>query len=393
MRLLKSSSILGLFLLLALVGCSGDSDTGTAGETVQDDRAPSVSGTPGGKDEATSPDAGPSPATGGLDLRVTDAPPEGVTRIDITVGSVEVHRADAEEEEGWIDVFPISTSTPQTLTFDLVEVTGIEGVLTQLEEFEVGKYTQIRMDVVTVSVTLNGEVKEARVPSDKLKVVRPFDVEAGQTTVLTLDFDADKSVVITGAGNVQFKPTVKLLVRKEDRSKKETEGQSGQGQGVQASAKKDDGQSDRGKETATQGQSGRGEVSTPQASVGESESSESAITLVVAEHAELGAILVDGEGATVYVFTNDEPNVSSCTGGCARSWPPLATSGETGPQVREGVNADLIGTIERSDGVEQVTYNSRPLYHFSGDRRAGDARGHGLGSVWFAVSPDGEPVN
>ena len=43
----------------------------------------------------------------------------------------------------------------------------------------------IREDL-QVEDRLNEEVKEARVPSDKLKVVRPFDVEAEQTTVLTL---------------------------------------------------------------------------------------------------------------------------------------------------------------------------------------------------------------
>ena len=65
------------------------------------------------------------------------------------------------------------------------------------------------MDVDKVLVTHEGEEKEATLPGDKLKVVRPFDVEEGQATVLTLDFDADKSVIITGSGRVQFKPTVK----------------------------------------------------------------------------------------------------------------------------------------------------------------------------------------
>ena len=100
--------------------------------------------------------------------------------------------------------------------FDLVEVTGIEQVL-GVDTLPVGKYTQIRMDVNQVMVTHQGEEKKAELPGDKLKVVRPFDVVADQATVLTLDFDAAKSVVIAGNGQVRFKPTVKLLLRKEDR--------------------------------------------------------------------------------------------------------------------------------------------------------------------------------
>jgi hypothetical protein len=184
MRLLRSLAALGVVLLL-VTACGGESDTASPGDVAAVGGTPST-GASGSDAETASEDSGPSPSTGGLDLRVTDAPPEGVTRIDVTVGGIEVHKADAEEDEGWIAVFPIATTTAQTITFDLVAVTGIEGVLTQLEEFEVGKYTQIRMDVISVSVTLNEEVKEARVPSDKLKVVRPFDVEAEQTTVLTL---------------------------------------------------------------------------------------------------------------------------------------------------------------------------------------------------------------
>ena len=113
----------------------------------------------------------------------------------------------------------------------------------------------------------------------------------------------------------------------------------------------------------------------------------------MAENADYGAILVDGEGVTLYIFTTDEPDVSNCTGGCAETWPPVVMSGETAGLAGEGADADLIGTIERPDGSEQVTYDSQPLYYFSGDRSPGDFRGQGVGGVWFVISPDGEIVN
>ncbi len=106
------------------------------------------------------------------------------------------------------------------------------------------------------------------------------------------------------------------------------------------------------------------------------------------EHSTLGTILTDAAGMTLYLFTNDGPDSSSCSGGCADRWPPLITEGDP---VAEGVAANnQLGTTEREDGSLQVTYNNRPLYHFAGDSAPGDANGHEVGGVWFAVGPDGE---
>ena len=395
MALVRSFPVLVIVLLIAITACGGsdDADVSGGGTTVGESGAPASEGAVGGGGETTSGATAPSPTTGGLDVRVTDAPPEGVTRIDITVSNIDVHKADVEEGEGWITVFPISTSTPQTTTFDLVEVTGVEGVLAQLEEFAVGKYTQIRMEVVTVSVTVNGEDKEARVPSGTVKVVRPFDVEAGQNTILTLDFDAAKSVVITGTGDIQFKPTVKLLIRKEERSKSAEQGQAGDDRGEQGSEKREEGQATGGQAASqTQGQSAGATPKAGQQAMRPADSSGSKTPLTTAEHPDMGTILVDREGFTLYAFTSDEPNSSNCTGGCATTWPPLHSDGAT-ELAGDGADADLVGTMSRTDGTEQVTYGDRPLYNFSGDRDPGDTRGAGVGGVWFAVSPEGELVN
>lgn len=78
-----------------------------------------------------------------------------------------------------------------------------------------GNFTQIRMTVTKVDVvTTAGENFTAEVPSDKLKIVGPFEVGGGKKTVLTLDFDGSKSLVITGNRKALFKPVIKLLVEK-----------------------------------------------------------------------------------------------------------------------------------------------------------------------------------
>jgi predicted lipoprotein with Yx(FWY)xxD motif len=110
-------------------------------------------------------------------------------------------------------------------------------------------------------------------------------------------------------------------------------------------------------------------------------------TLAVAE-TSLGEVLVDGEGMTLYLFTNDSGGASNCSGGCAETWPPLTVEGE--PAGGEGVDAAKLGTIDRDDGSTQVTYNGHPLYLYQADAAPGDVSGQGVGGVWYAVTPAGE---
>ena len=115
-----------------------------------------------------------------------------------------------------------------------------------------------------------------------------------------------------------------------------------------------------------------------------------AATVEVTEDDTLGQFLVDANGMTLYLFTEDSENTSNCEGSCAESWPPLLTDGE--PEAGDGVDAELLGTTERADGTTQVTYDELPLYFFASDQSAGDTSGQGVGDVWFVVSPDGEAV-
>jgi len=117
-----------------------------------------------------------------------------------------------------------------------------------------------------------------------------------------------------------------------------------------------------------------------------------AATVNVAEVGTFGEALVDGEGRSLYLFTNDTQNsgASSCTGECLVNWPPLFTDGE--PVAGEGVDQAMLGTISLPDGTTQVTYNGWPLYYYIDDTAAGDANGQGVGGVWFLVTPAGEMI-
>jgi predicted lipoprotein with Yx(FWY)xxD motif len=98
----------------------------------------------------------------------------------------------------------------------------------------------------------------------------------------------------------------------------------------------------------------------------------------------MGTLLVAASNShTVYTFNSDTPGVSTCTGGCATTWPPLTIVSGT-PTGGPGVTGQL-GTITRSDGSLQVTYKGMPLYFFHSDSKAGDTMGNYAG--WSLVKP------
>ena len=73
-------------------------------------------------------------------------------------------------------------------------------------------------------------------------------------------------------------------------------------------------------------------------------------------------VVTNGQGFTVYSFAPDTATTSKCNGACAQIWPPV-----TGPATAgQGVTGRL-GTITRSDGSKQATYDGHPLYTYTAD--------------------------
>jgi predicted lipoprotein with Yx(FWY)xxD motif len=114
---------------------------------------------------------------------------------------------------------------------------------------------------------------------------------------------------------------------------------------------------------------------------------------VKTRHGDHGAYLVDAKGRTLYLFEADKTKKSTCTGDCAKFWPPLLTSGKA--KAAGKAKPSLLGTTKRKDGRTQVTYKGHPLYRFSQDMKAGDDKGEGLeafGAEWYYVAPSGKKV-
>lgn len=132
------------------------------------------------------------------------------------------------------------------------------------------------------------------------------------------------------------------------------------------------------------GGGGRGST---QAAASPAEGSPSATTAVKVSTSQLGDVLVDGDGRTLYGFTNDANGTSTCTGTCAQSWPPLKVSADW--KAGSGVDSAIFHTIRRDDGQLQLGAGKWPLYRFAGDSRRGDVNGQGSLGKWFVVHPDG----
>jgi predicted lipoprotein with Yx(FWY)xxD motif len=134
-----------------------------------------------------------------------------------------------------------------------------------------------------------------------------------------------------------------------------------------------------------------GDDEEPTGAGGQEQAAEENATIAV-ENTDLGDVLVDAEGRTLYMFVPDQQNngTPTCYEDCEQAWPAFEANGD---QVAgDGVDESLLGTVERKDGTQQVTFDGLPLYYFSGDQAAGDVNGQGLGSVWWTMAGDGSLV-
>ena len=97
-------------------------------------------------------------------------------------------------------------------------------------------------------------------------------------------------------------------------------------------------------------------------------------------------VLTSATGFTLYSFAPDTPTKSNCNGTCAQNWPPVK-----GPATAAGITGTF-GTITRSDGSTQATFDGHPLYTFAGDTAPGQNKGNGLnaaGGLWHEITTSG----
>jgi predicted lipoprotein with Yx(FWY)xxD motif len=97
-------------------------------------------------------------------------------------------------------------------------------------------------------------------------------------------------------------------------------------------------------------------------------------------------VLTNAQGFVLYWFAPDTSTTSKCNGSCATFWPPVK-----GPVSGSGIKGTF-GTITRSDGSKQATFDGHPLYTYKGDSKPDEASGNGVninGGLWHEVTASG----
>ena len=98
----------------------------------------------------------------------------------------------------------------------------------------------------------------------------------------------------------------------------------------------------------------------------------------ISQTVDSGGMLRDPQGKTLYIFDKDSGGVSACYDGCAANWPPYLA-----PQGAKAT--DKLTLHPRKDGRMQWGVGGKPLYYYTPDTAAGDAKGDGVGGVWHVI--------
>lgn len=163
-----------------------------------------------------------SGGTGTVRVSLTDAPACGYDAVNVTVSKVRIHRSEgaAEGDPGWSEI----AVTPSKI--DLLSLQN--GVLETLGDvrLEAGRYSQVRLVLEpngagspANSIVLTDDPAKAEIPlrtpsgqQSGLKLVHGFEVAAGESMDLVLDFDACRSVVKAGnSGHYNLKPVISVI--------------------------------------------------------------------------------------------------------------------------------------------------------------------------------------
>lgn len=119
------------------------------------------------------------------------------------------------------------------------------------------------------------------------------------------------------------------------------------------------------------------------------------LTVKTAKIKDYGSALVAENGHALYVFAPDQARRVTCTGACARIWPPLKLPRGTKPVASGQVKAALLSSDPDPAGGRVVTYDGWPLYAYVIDTGAGVAHGQGIGlngGFWYMISASGKVI-
>jgi predicted lipoprotein with Yx(FWY)xxD motif len=96
------------------------------------------------------------------------------------------------------------------------------------------------------------------------------------------------------------------------------------------------------------------------------------------------SVLTTTKGFAVYYYKADKAMKSTCTGQCAKDWPPvLAPQGMM--TVSSSVTLPRQLSVHQTANGAQVFYDGHALYTYAEDKQAGRATGRGEDMKWYLV--------
>lgn len=213
MKNMRFNLLLIVFLVLLLAGCS------------EGDLLP-------GENIIVNTQEDNTQGKGTLKLYLTDAPGE-YDAVNILISHIDAHIAEAEQEqeqEGSLNYQNRDNEqneeegvggewfTLEYVPADPIDLIALQGqsLFLSSTELPAGLYTQLRVFLSEegASIVVDEEEKDLLIPSSAqtgIKLTHPFEIAEGETTELTLDFDAYKSIIETGNGDYMMKPTIKVI--------------------------------------------------------------------------------------------------------------------------------------------------------------------------------------
>lgn len=95
------------------------------------------------------------------------------------------------------------------------------------------------------------------------------------------------------------------------------------------------------------------------------------------------SVLLTSKGFPIYYYKPDTALKSTCTGDCAKDWPPVLMT--QGMMVSSSVMLPKELSVHQTANGMQVFYDGHALYTYASDKQAGQATGHGDDMEWFLV--------
>ena len=150
----------------------------------------------------------PEPGQGQIKVTKVDSP-AGYDEINIVVTRVEVHKVDADSNSGWFVINNIPA------TYDLLLLRNGASVILGNTSLDAGLYTQIRLIIGSGSnIVVDGVTYPLEIPSGEqtgVKLNHQFEIQSGLLYELLLDFDAARSIILTGNGQYKLKPVIRVV--------------------------------------------------------------------------------------------------------------------------------------------------------------------------------------